>query len=58
MRVYQFIRENGNWDSWIVEQIEKYECDKIEAEKRERHYIETLKPTLNKCIPTRTQKRI
>jgi len=57
MRVYQFIRENGNWNNWIVEQIEEYECDsKVDAEKREKHYIETLKPTLNKCIPTRTDK--
>jgi len=57
MRVYQFIRENGLWNNWIVEQIEKYECNsKIEAEKCEGHYIETLKLSLNKCIPTRTQK--
>ena len=37
--------------------IEKYSCDnKLELEKRERFHIEELKATLNKKIPTQTNK--
>ena len=55
--VYQFIRANGNWDNWIMTPIEQYSCNsKKELEIRERHYIDLLKPTLNKYIPTRTLK--
>jgi len=53
--VYKFIRQNGNWDNWCMIEIEKYSCnDKNEALKRERHWIEKKRATLNKCIPTRT----
>lgn len=55
--VYQFIRENGGWDEWEMIAIETYPCEnKRELEIRERFHIETLKPKLNKRIPTRTQK--
>lgn len=55
--IYQFIRENGNWDNWDIIEIEKYEAvDKLDAGKRERYWIETLQATLNKVIPTRTHK--
>ncbi len=38
-------------------EIEKYPCDSLnEALKRERYYIEKLGATLNKHIPTRTNK--
>ena len=57
MPVYQFIRNNGGIDEWIIETIEEYPCNsKIEAEQRERHYIELLKPSLNRIIPLRTAK--
>ena len=37
--------------------IEDFQCNsKNELEKRERYWIETLKPELNKYIPTRTKK--
>ena len=56
-KVYQFIRENGGWDEWEMVAIETYPCEnKREIEIRERFHIETLKPKLNKNIPTRTQK--
>jgi hypothetical protein len=55
LNVYQCIRFNQGWSNWSMIEIEKYKCnDKYEAEKRERYYIEDMKATLNKTIPTRT----
>lgn len=55
--VYQFIRETGGWDNWSMLEICKISCvDKHDAERNERKYIEELKATLNKHIPTRTPK--
>ena len=55
--MYQYIRDNGGWNEWIMVEIEKYPCtDKREAETRERYWIEHYKSTLNKNIPTRTEK--
>jgi hypothetical protein len=56
--VYQFIRENGSFDNWVVVLIEKViDCkDKEHLHKRERFYIEDKKAELNKYIPLRTQK--
>jgi len=37
--------------------IEEYKCEsKIELEKRERYFIETMENVINRYIPTRTQK--
>jgi hypothetical protein len=53
--VYKFIRNNGGWNNWHIVMIEEYPCEsKLQAEKRERHWIETLNSTLNRQIPTRT----
>jgi hypothetical protein len=55
--VYQFMRENGGPNNFSFIELEKYPCnDKYELEKREREWIELLKPILNKCIPTRTNQ--
>ena len=55
--VYQFIRDNGGWEQFVMIPIEVFPCnDKKELEVRERHHIELLKPKLNKIIPTRTDK--
>ena len=55
--LYQYIRDNGNWDEWIMIPIEQYSCNnKNELEIRERYYIDILRPVLNKVIPTRTYK--
>ena len=55
--IYQFIRKNGGFGNWDMIEIEKYEAtDKKHVETRERYWIETLKTTLNKIIPTRTRK--
>ncbi len=56
-KVYQFIRENGDWDNWSVIPIEEYPCENIiQASIRERYWLEELKATLNKNIPSRTDK--
>ena len=50
--VHQFIKNNGNWDNWDMIQVEAYKADnKRDLESRERHWIETLKSTLNKNRP-------
>ena len=56
-KVYQFIRNNGGWDNWDMILIEECDCkNRLEAEQKERHFIETLNATLNQLIPSRTQK--
>ena len=55
--VYNFIRENAGWNNWDMIEIERYEAtDKKHLEIRERYWIDKLKPTLNKIIPTRTHR--
>jgi len=55
--VYQYIRDNGGWEEWVMIPIEPYSCySKKELEIRERFYIDLFKPALNKNIPTRTYK--
>jgi hypothetical protein len=56
-KIYKIIRDNGGWDNWIMEIIEKYPCQTIdEAKTRERFWIETLSSTLNVTIPNRNRK--
>ena len=58
LKVYKFIRENGNWDNWDMIQVELYNAtDKRMLEMRERYWLETLKATLNTIIPTRTDEQ-
>ena len=55
--VYKYIRNNGNWDEWVMIPIEEYSCNsKKELEVRERHHIDLLRPALNKIMPCRTNK--
>jgi hypothetical protein len=55
--LYQYIRENGRWDNWIMIKIHDYNCNsKSELEIEERRMIDLLKPKLNKYIPTRSLK--
>ena len=54
--VYQFIRDHGGWDNWDLIMIENFSCNtKMEKDKKERFWIETLKPKLNKNIPAHYQ---
>lgn len=56
-KVYKFIRENGGWENWSMIMLHEFSCDnKLQRDKKEREFIENLKPTLNKNIPTRTSK--
>ena len=55
--IYEFIRDNGNWDNWVMIAIEEYPCNsKKELEIRERFHIDRLKSKLNSYIPGRTKK--
>jgi hypothetical protein len=55
--VYQFIRGNGGFDNFDMVEIEQFNAkDKKDLHKRERHWIEIFKSTLNIVIPTRTKK--
>lgn len=55
--LYQFIRKNGGFDNWQFIEIDKVKCtSKQELLKRERQYIDELKPTLNKNRPYITKK--
>jgi hypothetical protein len=55
--VYQFIRNNGNWQNFDMVEIERYNAlDKHDLHKRERYWIETLNSELNGSIPTQTKK--
>ena len=54
--VYSFIRDHGGWDNFDMILLDRHTCnDKLEALRIERKYIEDLKPTLNRNIPTRTR---
>ena len=58
INVYQFIRNNGNWNNWSMIMIEEYKICKnqLESNARERYWIELLEAKLNSQIPTRTMK--
>lgn len=55
--VYQFIRDNGGWDNWEIVVIEEYDLENIQQAKiKVLFWLEELKATLNKFIPSRTRK--
>tara|TARA_R110000823_G_scaffold41021_1_gene108285 strand:- start:1470 stop:1952 length:483 start_codon:yes stop_codon:yes gene_type:complete len=54
--VYKHLNQVG-WENVEIILIETHECkNKDELHKRERHFIDELKPELNKQLPTRTLK--
>ena len=54
--VYEFIRQNEDWDNWDMIEVEKYNAsDHNDALNRERYWIEELKATLNKVRPIITK---
>ena len=56
-KLYQIIRDYGNWDNWEMIEIEKYPCnDGNEATARERYWYETLNANMNSNVPNRSQK--
>ena len=52
----QFIREHGGWNDWTYGKLETATLTTMEQRKLKRHYIETLKATLNTYLHTRTDK--
>ena len=56
--LYQFIRDNGNWENWDMVMIKKYtKCEsKLQCLKKERKYIEKLNATLNTIRPMITKE--
>jgi len=47
-KLYQMIRDNGNWNMFRMIEIEKYPCnDKREAERRENEVMKKLKANMN-----------
>lgn len=57
-KVYSHLNGVG-FDNVHIELLEEYPCTcKKELENRERYWIETLKPSLNKNIPSRTLEEV
>jgi transketolase len=56
-KVYQFIRDNGDWHNWSMILIEMYPCtNHLESLQRERFWCENLNATLNSVVPSRSHK--
>ncbi len=56
IKIYKFIRDNGEWDNWDMILVEKVNVnDGYELKKEERKWIEQLNATLNCRLPTRTK---
>lgn len=49
--LYEYIRNNGDWDNWNIEVLEKVNCNEEEAKVFERKWYNELHPTLNTQIP-------
>ena len=55
LKVYRFIRENGGFQNWLIEEIIKCEEDtKYDAEV---HYFKTLNSNLNTYFPRRSSQQ-
>ena len=56
-KVYKFIRSNGGMENFKFKILEEPDVTtNRQLHDRERHYIDKLKPTLNKQVPNRTKK--
>jgi len=55
-KVYKYINNNGGIDNFKMEVLDKTYCDKQDARKLERYYIELLGASLNSDIPGRIKK--
>ena len=57
---YQIIRENGGWENFKMVFIEKWPCENLrEAQAREQHWMDTLKPNMNdhRAFITKEQRK-
>lgn len=60
-KLYNYIRSNGGFINFIIEELEKYNCDnKLQLNIKEEYYINLLKPTLNirKAYTTKEELKI
>jgi hypothetical protein len=58
-KVYKFIRNNGGWDNWKFEVIERFPCEnEIQLRIRERYHYDLLKPELNMIRPFITKEEL
>ena len=56
-KLYQYIRENGNWNEWDIILLYDYPCkNKYQLELEEQRAIKGYKSTLNTQVPCRTQQ--
>ena len=56
MFLYKFIRDHGGFNNWEMVMIEQFSCDtKMQKDRKEREYVENLKPKLNLNIPAHFQ---
>ena len=55
-KVYQYINNNGGIHKFKMDVLDEIYCDKEEAIKLERYYMELLEATLNSEVPGRTKK--
>jgi hypothetical protein len=57
LKVYKFIRDNGDWENWSMILIEMFPCvNHLESLQRERYWCENLNATLNSVVPSRSPK--
>jgi hypothetical protein len=57
LKVYKFIRDNGDWHNWSMVLIEMFPCtNHLESLQRERYWCENLNATLNSVVPSRTKQ--
>ena len=56
LKLYKFIRENGNIDNWNIIEIDKGEYDDKDSAIVEKYWVKELNATLNCIIPSRTHK--
>ena len=57
-KLYETIRNNGNWENWKMEIINFFECkNQYEARKKEQEYFVSLNATLNSIEPYAMKKQ-
>ena len=57
LKLYETIRNNGNWENWKMEIIDFFECKNLyEARKKEQEYFTSLNATLNSIEPYAIKK--
>lgn len=55
IKIYEFIRTNGNWDNWTYEILEECECeDNTQSHLVEQKWYDLLQPSLNFQRPAQT----